>query len=79
MHPRQYAFKQGYSTEAALHSVVHKLEKAVFDKQLALALFLVLKAPLATSLWQLFGVLFFMLELRYTWSLGYCGCLRAKG
>ena len=40
MHPRQYSFKQGYSTEAALHSVVHKLEKAVFNKQLALALFL---------------------------------------
>ena len=38
MHPRQYAFKQGYSTEAALHFVVHKLEKAVFNKQLALSL-----------------------------------------
>jgi len=40
MHPNQFAFKQGYSTEAALHSVVQKLEKAVFNKQLALALFL---------------------------------------
>ena len=38
MHSRQYAFKQGYSTEAALHSVVHKLDKAVFNKQLALFL-----------------------------------------
>ena len=40
MHPNQFAFKQGYSTEAALHSVVQKLEKAVFNKLLALALFL---------------------------------------
>ena len=38
MHPRQYVFKQGYSTEAALHSVVHKFEKAVFNKKLALLL-----------------------------------------
>jgi len=40
MHSNQFAFKQGYSTDAALHSVVQKLEKAVFNKQLALALFL---------------------------------------
>ena len=39
-HSSQFAFKQGNSTEAALHSVVQKLEKAVFNKQLALALFL---------------------------------------
>ena len=40
MHHAQFAFKQGYSTEAALHNVVYRLEKAVFNKQLALALFL---------------------------------------
>ena len=40
MHPCQFAFKQGYSTEAALHSAVQRLEKAVFNKQFALALFL---------------------------------------
>ena len=40
MHSSQFAFKQGYSTEAALHTVVQKLEKAVFNKKLTLALFL---------------------------------------
>jgi len=40
MHLNQFAFKQGYSTDAALHSIVQRLEKAVFNKQLALALFL---------------------------------------
>ena len=56
MHPNQFAFKQGYSTEAALHTVVQKLEKAVFNKQLTLSLFLDIEGAFSnvslTAIWM---------------------------
>ena len=39
-HPRQFAYKQGHSTEAALHAVVRRIEKSVYSRQAALGLFL---------------------------------------
>jgi ribonuclease HI len=39
-HPTQFAYKQGYSTDAALHAIVSRIEKAVYNKQMALGLFL---------------------------------------
>ena len=38
--PFQFAYKPGFSTEAALHNIVGRLEKAVYNKRLALALFI---------------------------------------
>ena len=40
MHPTQFAYKQGHSTEAALHAVVRGIEQSCFNKQFALGLFL---------------------------------------
>ena len=38
--PTQFVYKEGASTEAALHSLVRQLESNVFSKRSALALFL---------------------------------------
>ena len=38
--PTQFVYKEGASTEAALHSLVRQLESNVFSKKSALALFL---------------------------------------
>ena len=39
-HPRQHAFRKGHSTELALSQVVDKIESAIYDQKLAVAVFL---------------------------------------
>ena len=38
--PTQFAYRAGYSTEAALHQLLVRIEKAVYNKKMALGLFL---------------------------------------
>ena len=56
MHQNKFAFKQGYSAEAALHNVVQKHKKAVFNKQLTLFRFLDIEGAYSkvslTTIWM---------------------------
>ena len=79
MHPSQLAFKQGYSTEAALHTAIQKLEKAVFNKQLALALFLDIEGAFSNvSLAAIrYALLYAGIEIHLvTWIMGMLKCQR---
>merc|ERR1712035_102588 len=40
MHKNLYSYREGKSTEDALHMVVHKIEKAINSKKVAVAVFL---------------------------------------
>ena len=40
MHERQHAFRKGHSTEVAMSQVVDRIEKAILNKQVAMAAFL---------------------------------------
>ena len=56
LHDRQFAYKAGVSTEDALHTLVARLEEAVFNKKIAIVVFLDIEGAfnnaLATSMTQ---------------------------
>ena len=50
LHDRQYAYKAGVSTEDALHALVERLEKAVFNRQIAISVFLDIEGAFSNAL-----------------------------
>lgn len=49
MHRNLYSYREKISTEDALHNLVHKIEKALENKQVAIVLFLDIDAAFSSA------------------------------
>ena len=53
LHQNQFAYRAGMSTETALYQVVHKLEKCLEQKEIALGAFLAIEGTFDSTSFNL--------------------------